>query len=101
MDIEARNQRLVKRINKLLKNYEISNDISYSIQEKGTVYQCVISYLVNNKWSYFWVSTGVKIERGNLRLGKKTAEEIFEVFKKTVKDFNDKKNNVILLFLSA
>ena len=28
MDIEARNQRLVKRINKLLKNYEISNDIS-------------------------------------------------------------------------
>ena len=49
MDIEARNQRLVKRINKLLKNYEISNDISYSIQEKGTVYQCVISYLANNK----------------------------------------------------
>ena len=94
MDIEARNQRLVKRINKLLKYYEISNDISYSIQEKGTVYQCVISYLANNKWSYFWVSTGVKIERGNLRLGKKTAEEIFEVFKKTVKDFNDKKNSV-------
>lgn len=94
MDIEARNQRIVKRISKLLKNYEISDDISYSIQEKGNVYQCVISYLANNKWSYFWVSTGIKIERGNLRLGKKIAEEIFDIFKKTVKDFNDKKNNV-------
>ncbi len=41
---EASKQKLLKRIHKAIKNSEISKDISYSVQDKDGIYQCVIKY---------------------------------------------------------
>lgn len=90
---EARNQKLIKRIEKLLEKYEITEDISYSVQEKDKVYQCVIRYYKNKRWGQFWASTTYKVEKGNLRNAKKRAEQIANIFKQTVKTYNEQKNN--------
>ena len=83
---EARNQKLITRINKLLQKYTISEDITYSLQEKDGIYQCVIKYQKDGVWDSLWASTGLKKERGNIRQAKKEAEEIADIFKATVKD---------------
>lgn len=83
---EARNQKLITRINKLLQKYTISKDITYSLQEKDGIYQCVIKYQKDGVWDSLWASTGLKKERGNIRQAKKEAEEIADIFKATVKD---------------
>ena len=89
---EARNQKLKKRVEGLLDKYNISEDSSYSIQEKDNIYQCVIRYQRNNKWNQFWISTGFKVERGNLRKAKSIAEEMFDTFRKTVKEKHNNQN---------
>lgn len=89
---EARNQKLIKRINGLLEKYKISEDITYSIQEKDNVYQCVIRYQKDRKWDQFWFSTGFRVEKGNLRNAKKTTEEIADIFKQTVKEKKSEKS---------
>lgn len=68
---EARNQKLIKRIEKILAKFDISEEFSYSVQEKDGIYQCVIRYQKNNKWDQLWASTGFKTEKGNLRNAKK------------------------------
>ena len=50
---EARNQKLITRINKLLQKYTISKDITYSLQEKDGIYQCVIKYQKDGVWGQF------------------------------------------------
>lgn len=81
---KARCQKLNDRISKLLEKYEISENFSYSTQEKDGVYQCVIKYQVVKKWKSLWVSTGYKEEKGNLRKAKKASEEIANIFKERI-----------------
>lgn len=85
---EARSQKLLKRINKILETYKVSENITYSLQEKKEIYQCVISYQKNNKWDTFWVSTGIEAKRGNVRIANKEADKIANFFKQTVINFN-------------
>lgn len=85
---KARNQKLITRINKLLQKYTISEDITYSLQEKDGIYQCVIKYQKDGVWDSLWASTGLKKERGNIRQAKKEAEEIAGIFKETIKEYN-------------
>ena len=39
---EASKQKILKRIKNAIKNNEILKDISYSLQDKDGIYQCVI-----------------------------------------------------------
>lgn len=39
---QASEEKILKRIKKIFKNNTISKDISYSVQEKDGIYQCVI-----------------------------------------------------------
>ncbi len=96
---EARYQKLIKRIKDLNEKYKISEDITYSLQEKDNVYQCVIRYQKNGRWDQLWASTGLKVEKGNLRNAKKSAEEIANVFREEVAQNNDKrkKQNVNII----
>lgn len=90
---EARKQKLVKRIENLIENCQISEDFSYSLQEKDNVYQCVIRYQSRGKWNQFWVSTGLKTEKGNARNAKKISEEISDLFKIALKEKNETKKD--------
>ncbi|MCI8397663.1 MAG: tyrosine-type recombinase/integrase [Clostridia bacterium] len=90
---EARCQKLNDRISKLLEKYNISENFSYSTQEKDGVYQCVIKYQVEKTWKSLWVSTGYKAEKGNLRKAKKTAEDIASIFKQKITTKNEEKQN--------
>lgn len=87
---EARNQKLINRINKLLEKYDISENISHTIQEKDGIYQCVISYQKNGKWDLFWASTGYKVEKGNQRNANNKAKEIEQIFREMVKTYQEK-----------
>lgn len=90
---EASKQKIIKRIQKLIENNNISIDISYSVQEKESIYQCVIKYKVNEKWKTFWSTTGIPVIRGNQRLANKVAKEISELFQNMVIENEDKKEN--------
>lgn len=87
---EARNQKLINRISKLSEKYDISENISHTIQEKDGIYQCVISYQKNGKWDLFWASTGYKVEKGNQRNANNKAKEIEQIFRETVKTYKEK-----------
>lgn len=89
---EARNQKLIQRINKLLKKYNISDKVTYSIQSKDGIYQCLIRYQRDKVWDSFWTSTGFKEERGNVRAAKNRAKEISDLFSNIVKEHNDNKH---------
>lgn len=90
---EASKQKIIKRIQKLIENNNISIDISYSVQEKEGIYQCVIKYKVNEKWKTFWATTGIAVMRGNQRLANKVAKEIADLFQNMVIENEDKKEN--------
>ena len=90
---KASNQKLINRVRNLTQKYKISEDISYSLQEKGGSYQCVIRYQRNGKWNQLWATTGLKVEKGNLRIAKKKAEEISDIFKQTVMEENQEKSD--------
>lgn len=85
---ETRKQILLKRINKILEKYRISEDITYSIQEKNNIYQCVISYKQNSIWKLFWVSTGINANSENLQKANICANEITSIFIDTIKNYN-------------
>ena len=93
MLINESDKKLVERIKTILKKSKVSDEISYSMLERNNRYQCVIKYQKDGKWEQFWVSTGFKIEKGNLRNAKKRAEEIADIFKDTVKENNRNVNN--------
>lgn len=90
---EASKQKIIKRIEKLIEKYDISMDISYSLQEKDDIYQCVIKYKINEKWKSFWATTGITVMRGNQRLANKVAKEIADLFQNMVIESYDKKEN--------
>ena len=61
-------------------------NITVSLHEKNNIYQAVINYKDdNNKRKQKWVSTGIKVARGNKRQALQKAEEYREQF---VKSFN-------------
>lgn len=59
-------------------------NITVSLHEKNNIYQAVINYKDdNNKRKQKWVSTGIKVVRGNKRLALQKAEEYREQFEKS------------------
>ena len=90
---EASKQKIIKRIQKLIENSDISIDISYSLQEKDGIYQCVIKYKSNGKWKPFWTTTEITTTRGNQRLASKIAKEIADLFQNMVMENYNKKEN--------
>lgn len=82
---EASKKKLTKRIQDLVKKYEISENISYSLQKKHEKYNCVIRYQKDGAWKQFWVSTELYAEKGNVRNAKKCAEEIYNIFKEEIR----------------
>jgi len=90
---EASKEKIIKRIQKLIENNRISMEISYSLQEKDSIYQCVIKYKSNEKWKAFWATTGITVMRGNQRLANKVAKEIADLFQNMVIESYNKKEN--------
>lgn len=59
-------------------------NITVSLHKKNNIYQAVINYKDdNNKRKQKWVSTGIKVARGNKRLALQKAEEYREQFEKS------------------
>lgn len=86
---EASKQKISERIKKLTKDNIVSLDISYSVQTKDGIFQCVIKYHFEGfkKWVSFWVTTGIRDVGGNnratthqRRLANKEAKTIQEYF---------------------
>lgn len=80
-------------------------NITVSLHEKNNIYQAVINYKDdNNKRKQKWVSTGIKVARGNKRLALQKAEEYREQFEKSfnlqerIKKENDKQAKKYMLF---
>lgn len=60
---------------------EIEINVTVSLQEKGGIYQAVLSYKdITDKWKTKWKSTGIKVKPGNKKLAKEKAENIRENF---------------------
>lgn len=60
---------------------EIEINVTVSLQEKGGIYQAVLSYKdVSDKWKTKWKSTGIKVKPGNKKLAKEKAEIIKDKF---------------------
>lgn len=90
MEPKANNQKLLKRINKLLEKFTISENVTHSLYDNGKIYQCIISFQRNGIWDQFWVSTGVPVKKGNLRIAESKAKDASEYFSETVKAYNEK-----------
>ncbi len=80
-------------------------NISVSLHEKNNIYQAVINYKDdNNKRKQKWVSTGIKVARGNKRLALQKAEEYRGQFEKSfnlqerIKQENDEQAKKYMLF---
>ncbi len=66
---------------------QIDLSLTVSLQEKGGIYQAVLSYKdSSNKWKTKWKSTGVKVKPGNKKLAKEKAELIKEKFEEEMID---------------
>lgn len=64
--------------------YTNDANVTVSLQEKGGIYQAVLSYKDKfGKWKTSWRSTGIRVKPGNKKLAKQRSEEI-------KKDFEDK-----------
>ena len=56
-------------------------NITVSLHEKNNIYQAVINYKdENNKRKQKWVSTGIKVARGNKKIVLQKAEEFKKQF---------------------
>ena len=80
-------------------------NITVSLHEKNNIYQAVINYKDdNNKRKQKWVSTGIKVARGNKRLALQKSEEYREQFEKffnlkeRIKQENDEQAKMYMLF---
>ena len=57
-------------------------NVTVSLQEKGGIYQAVLSYKdINNIWRTKWKSTSIKAKSGNKKIAKEKAEKIKDNFK--------------------
>lgn len=66
---------------------KIEINVTVSLQEKGGIYQAVLSYKdLTDKWKTKWKSTSVKVKPGNKKLAKEKAEEIREKFEIDMKN---------------
>ncbi len=66
-------------IEKSLRN----TNITVSLQKKNNIYHAIINYKDdNNKRKQKWISTGIKVARGNKRLALRKAEKYREKFEK-------------------
>ena len=80
-------------------------NITVSLHEKNNIYQAVINYKDdNNRRKQKWVSTGIKVVRGNKRQALQKAEEYREQFVKSfniqehIKTQNDEQERKYMLF---
>ena len=80
-------------------------NITVSLHEKNNIYQAVINYKDdNNRRKQKWVSTGIKVARGNKRQALQKAEEYREQFVKSfnlqehIKTQNDEQARKYMLF---
>ena len=80
-------------------------NITVSLHEKNNIYQAVINYKDdNNKRKQKWVSTRIKVARGNKRLALQKAEEYREQFEKSfnlqkrIKQENNEQAKKYMLF---
>ena len=80
-------------------------NITASLQIKNNIYQVVLNYKdINGKRKQKWVSTGIKVARGNKRLALQKAEEYREQFEKSfnlqerIKKKNDEQAKKYMLF---
>lgn len=90
---EASKQKILIRVQNAIKNGKVLKDISFSVQEKDGIYQCVIKYHINGKWKQFWATTGIHAERGNQRNANKAAKEIVEIFQDEIDKKADEKES--------
>lgn len=77
-------------------------NITVSLHEKNNIYQAVINYKdYNNKRKQKWVSTGIKVARGNKRLALQKSEEYREQFEKSfnLQERIKKENNESICYL--
>ena len=62
---------------------KIDLSVTVSLQEKGGIYQAVLSYKdLSNTWKTKWKSTSIKVKPGNKKLAKEKAELIKDNFEK-------------------
>lgn len=66
---------------------KIDISVTVSLQEKGGIYQAVISYKdLSDKWKTKWKSTGVKVKPGNKKRAKEQADIIKEKFENEMRE---------------
>ena len=66
---------------------ETDVNVTVSLQEKGGIYQAVLSYKdIGDKWKTKWKSTKVKVKPGNKKLAKEKAEIIRQNFEIEMKN---------------
>ncbi len=94
---EASKQKILVRIKKAINQGEITKDITYSVQNKDGIYQCVIKYYINGNWKTFWSTTGVRAGRGNIRNANNVAKEVVQLFKKEIDQSNDAKKEISIV----
>lgn len=92
---EESKQKVLQRINPIVKNNNISIDISYSTQEKNGIYQCIIKYQSNGKWKSFWATTGIDTGMGNKRAASRITKEIVDLFQSSILEKKEGKENNI------
>ena len=64
-----------------------NTSVTVSLQEKGGIYQAVLSYKdLSDKWKTKWKSTSIKVRPGTKKLAKQKADEIKEKFEKELAD---------------
>ena len=66
---------------------QIEINVTVSLQEKGGIYQAVLSYKdITDKWRTKWKSTSVKVKPGNKKLAREKAEIIRQKFEDEMKE---------------
>ena len=62
---------------------QIEINVTVSLQEKGGIYQAVLSYKdLSNKWKTKWQSTSIKVKSGNKKLQNKKLKVLEKNLKK-------------------
>ena len=76
-------------------------NITVSIHEKNHIYQAIINYKdENNKRKQKWISTRIKVARGNKKKALQKAEQLRKNFEDSINPQETEDNNEILLFKS-
>ncbi len=76
-------------------------NITVSLHEKNHIYQAIINYKdENNKRKQKWISTRIKVARGNKKKALQKAEQLRKIFEDSINPQKTEDNNEILLFRS-